>query len=441
MNGSKKMNIFSIQIKIAGIAALIIILFLILNMIGNLIGERERRQRIEVNNVIETVGGEPLVAGPFLTVPYGKGKYQKYAVFLPEDLLIEGNLSTEIRKRGIYDIPLIETSLKISGYFLKPDFEKWGNKNIKVDWERAHLSMEFPDMKALRAIPVLLWQNNKINFRPEIGALNVYDSEIMAPIPSIKDGGEKEKFRFEMNLNLKGGKSLSFLPLGISTVVKLESRCSSPGFYGAYLPTKESFDNGFRAEWHITRGNRVLPGSWEISDNYRSIIKRSKFGVNIIVGVDAYLKAERSIKYGLLFIILPFIVFFLFEVFSGNRIHPVQYLLVGLAVCLFYILLLSLSEHIDFNISYIIAVLSVSGLSVFYSASILKSYKGASGIGGVFLLQYSYLYAALLSEDYALLIGSIGLFIILAIVMTLTRKIDWYSIQKREATSSRIARA
>ena len=228
------------------------------------------------------------------------------------------------------------------------------------------------------------------------------------------------------------------MPLGGETRVQLSSPWPSPSFDGAFLPSERSVgEKGFDAQWYVLSLNRGYGQRWIRGQVESYTFLDSVFGVELMIPVDTYLKSLRSVKYGILFVLLPFLIFFLFEVVGSRRVHPFQYLLVGLAVCLFYLLLVSVSEHLSFDWSYLLAGVATTALITFYSSAVLAARRRTWIMSLVLASGYLFLYAALKSEDYALLIGSLGLFVILAGVMVLTRRINWYSVGLRKERSKR----
>jgi len=234
------------------------------------------------------------------------------------------------------------------------------------------------------------------------------------------------KYQFAFNLDLNGSEYLGFVPLGKETHTKLESSWASPGFTGAFLPEPRNVNKtGFTAEWNVLYLNRNFPQQWTSYDSHE--VTSSAYGVELIFTVDHYQKATRSAKYAVMFLFLTFLVFFITEIVNKSRIHPVQYLLIGIALIIFYSLLISLSEYVGFNLAYVIASIANISLITGYALSIVKNQKAGLSIGAFLLALYGFLFVLLQLEDLSLLIGSIGLFIILAIVMRVSRKIDWYS--------------
>jgi inner membrane protein len=222
--------------------------------------------------------------------------------------------------------------------------------------------------------------------------------------------------------------SASFAPFGLNTVVEVSSNSPNPTFQGAWLPTERAIGaNGFTATWMVASIARAYPQAWTTTTAMKDPIANSLFGVDLLQPVDHYRMASRSVKYAALFLVLTFAAVWLIEVLSAQRVHPIQYLLLGAALCMFYLLELSLSEHLGFGVAYAVAALSVIGVMASYCVSILKAWWRAAVVGGSVAALYGYLYIVLTNEDYALLIGTIGLFVALAVVMLTTRRIDWYA--------------
>ena len=218
------------------------------------------------------------------------------------------------------------------------------------------------------------------------------------------------------------------MPFGRETSVSLRSNWPHPSFQGNWLPAKRAVtDHGFEASWSIPFLGRNYPQAWNDGTSMSETVAASKFGLDLITPVDEYRMAERSTKYAGLFILLTFATIWLIEVLARLRVHPIQYLLVGAAMCLFFLLELALSEHLGFAPAYAVASVAVVGLIASYSLAALHSPRRAGVVGGLVAALYAYLYVLLKNEDYALLIGSVGLFLMLAAVMYLTRRIDWHA--------------
>lgn len=246
-----------------------------------------------------------------------------------------------------------------------------------------------------------------------------------------------EPVRFSFPLALNGSVSLHTVPFGETTVVELQADHGSPSFQGNWLPTDRTItDDSFTAKWTIPFLGRSYPQSWVSGTQGRSLIAGSQFGVALVNPVDHYRMTSRSVKYAALFIVLTFATVWLIEVLAGMRVHSIQYLLIGAALCLFYLLELSLSEHVGFTLAYIIASVAVIGMVATYSVVVLRRLSRALVVGAGVALLYAYLYLLLMNEDYALLIGSVGLFAILGGIMYATRNVNWHAVATRTGDGS-----
>jgi inner membrane protein len=438
--------------KIILIGVLLLVFLIPLQMIRALIEERNMTRLEAEGEVIAKWGGEQIVAGPVVVVPYLKrvkveeNKIEETiekACFLPDTLEIVGSVDTDKRNRGIFEVTVYTANLQIRGTFGEPDFREWRIAEQDIFWEDASLVVELPDMRGLQERVTLLWDSRSIPFSAGQGQVGLFGGEIRAPLDrrslqrdarhaASRESTAETSHTFAFDLYLQGGRSLGFMPLGGETRVQLSSTWPSPSFDGAFLPSDRSVsEEGFDASWYVLSLNRGYGQSW-IRGNVESYaFLDSLFRVELMIPVDTYLKSLRSVKYGILFVLLPFLIFFLFEVAGSRRIHPFQYLLVGLAVCLFYLLLVSVSEHLSFDWTYLLASAATTALITFYSSAVLSAWRRAWIMSLVLASGYLFLYAALKSEDFALLIGSLGLFVILAGVMVLTRRINWYSVGLR----------
>lgn len=429
----------SVMVKMLVIGFLILLLLVPLSMVGSLVRERQSRSGEAAEEVAATWGNSQTLAGPVLTVPYlqhvknEKGvpvTLTSYARFLPETLDVEGNVATEKRSRGIFEVAVYRTDLRWKGTFARPDFEVWRIAPQDVLWQDAYLSVGVPDMRGITSGVELMWGNRALQLAPGGGESGLWSSGLRVPLPGLAESKRGEVYAFAFGLGLNGSRSLSFLPLGKETRVALRSPWPSPSFMGSFLPVERTvLGTGFEALWKVSWFGRSYPQQWRADEAGEvastEAIDGSAFGVQLFVPVDAYQKTERARKYGVLFLLLTFLTFFLYEQFNPFSLHPVQYLLVGSALCLFYLLLLSISEHVPFGLSYLAASSATVLLIGGYSMAILRGALRALLMTVVLGALYGYLYVLLQLEDYALLLGSVGLFVILALVMYLTRKIDW----------------
>ncbi len=419
----------SITLKLIIIALISLTLLIPGKMVQNLIHERMLTRNEVIKEINSSWGFKQTVTGPIISIPYKS--YQKngekvytiknYAHFLPEKLDIDVQINPEIRYRGIYEVIVYNALINFKGTFQDIDFESFNIKKEDILWDEASIYLGIPDMRGINeAITFKL--NNKIHeANPGIPCNDVVQSGISSRINIKSD----QELNFNFSLNINGSESLDFTPVGKITQINMKSNWSTPSFNGNILPDERNIDNnGFTAKWNVLHFNRPYPQSW-LNNEYA--INSSSFGVGLLMPVDQYQKAERAVKYAIMFIGLTFLVFFFSEVLLKKRIHPVQYLLVGSALLIFYTLLISLAEHISFSIAYLISSISIIALiSLFYKTLVKKAIPGIILVI-IMVALYVFLYTILKLEDYSLLMGSIGLFIVIAISLFLSGKIDWYA--------------
>ncbi|MFC1836823.1 cell envelope integrity protein CreD [Thermodesulfobacteriota bacterium] len=417
----------SVTIKIMVVGILTFFLLYPATMLESLIREREDRHKEAIAEISSKLGGEQTIMGPVISVPCKtSNNIVWYTHFLPDTLHITGKVSPEIRYRGIFEAVLYNGRFELTGDFLLPQIEEAAASDCEIQWSKATIYLGVSDMRGMRK-PVAANVNDKeLVMSPGLDVNHLISSGVSA---GVVVNGETKKCSFRFSVDLNGSDGINFVPLGKSTTVSLSSKWPNPSFGGAYLPSSRSMsDEGFTATWSILDLNRDYPQQWRGS-KYDDQAKRSAFGVGLFTPVDSYQKSMRITKYAILFVALTFVAFLVSEVVSKVRLHPVQYLLIGTAIITFYTLLISLSEHIAFTTAYAVSSLAVILLVAAYAKSILKRTKLAIIVGGVLALVYGYSYWLLQMVDYALVAGSVGLFIVLSVIMFATRGIDWYSIR------------
>jgi inner membrane protein len=434
----------SASLKIFTIGVLSLLMLIPMAMIRGVIFDRQQTGEQARHDITRAWGGSQILGGPVLVLPYKLVRVTQYGErvvsdgkmqILPEDLQIEARLVTEMRYRGVHEVPVYTASVRVRGTFAEFDTSGLGIDTAVVDWERAFLAMSVSDARALRNTPAIELQDKAVSttIRFEAGGRQVANlpPQIIAPLgDTFVDQVPSGALGFEIGVELSGTDRLQFLPLANSTSVKIDGAWPSPSFSGRYLPeTRNISDAGFSAAWRVSSLGRDLPSRWLDNEQKNWNVEAAAFGVDLFMPIGLYQLSTRATKYAILFIGLTFIAYFLFEVISGLRLHPLQYLLVGLANTVFYLLLLSLAEHIGFGWSYLISSLGSSGLIAGYSFAILGSRRRALMMIGILLILYSYLYMILQAESFAMLGGSIGLWVTLALIMYLTRQIDWYGRQ------------
>lgn len=423
----------AVLIKVAAIAFLTLVLLIPMSMIMSLVMERQTRQREATTEISSKWGYQQKITGPILTVPYQTydlDKDQKrvninkhFAYFLPESLIVNGKLNPEVRKRGIFEIAVYTSSIELTGSFKTPQIEV-SDRNYEIDWKGAFITLGISDLKGISDVIKFKFNNSEMVCEPGVKINGIVESGVTINNPLQAE--LKPEYQFSIGLSLNGSKSISFIPVGKETRVSLASTWNNPSFDGSFLPEKRNVtDAGFTADWKILELNRNFPQKW---DDTEVNFENSEFGVSLLLPVETYQITERSMKYAILFIALTFVTFFFVEIMRKLKVHAIQYVLVGFGLCLFYLLLLSLSEQIGFGPAYLVASIGIIAMIVSYAKSIFKNNKFTLILASILILLYGFLYILLQLQDYALLMGSLGLFIILASVMYMSRKIDWYSI-------------
>jgi len=421
------------------IGFLILMLQIPILLIRAVIGEREMRLHEATRDITSKWGEQQTIVGPLITVPYivkisekdNEGNVTihtqvRHATFLPESLHMTGTVDCEVRYRGIFKVPVYRMNLSVTGWFLHPNFSDWGVPENDILWDQAYLSVRISDVHAITDSAVLTWNDDQKPFLPGAGEFDGDQTGIHA---DLKASMKESRYDFSYQLMLNGSQGAFFAPFGRETKVEIDSNWDAPGFQGTWLPTERTFEGGgFDAMWDIPFLGRNYPQKWRSNSSMDHAVSSSLFGVRFVTPVDHYRMAQRSIKYEILFLVLTFATLWLFEILTSLRIHSIQYLLVGAGMCLFYLLELSLAEHISFIIAYICASAAILVLVTAYCVAVLKGADRAAIVGITITLLYGYLYVLLMNQDYALLIGSVGLFVILAVVMYLTRKVDWHSL-------------
>jgi len=463
--------------KMIVVGVLVIICWIASLLVLGIISERSSRQSEAEMQIAEQWGRPQLIAGPVIVVPFNKliattnapsQIVRQNLYILPKELNADVKLEPEVRSRGIFSAPVYRSHMAMSGSFRLPSPSEQISLDItpsSLIWREATLVMGLSDTRNITVTDLKL-DGGALSFVPGSSMWNVNGMGVQAPIPRLSSptGGVtiRPYIGFKIDFDVTGSKGISFLPLGEVTKVSASAPWGSPSFFGAYLPDTETINkNDFKATWHISSLGRSYPSAWvgtsggmslssdavsypeaffdsgtrvkpinvysNSGEKYGQALASSAFGVNLFREVTFYTLVSRTVKYAILFIALTFLAFYLFEVISRTRVHPFQYLLIGAALVLFYLLLLSFSEHIGFALAYLLSSILTLGLVTAYSASVLKAKSRAWIIAAILIVLYAYLYAILQLENFALLFGTLFLFVALAAVMRATRKIEWYS--------------
>lgn len=423
------------------IALLMLLLLIPLFMISDLVRERQARQEQVITEVSNKWATRQTLTGPLLYIPYlvpvgqGKPPIKNHLYLLPEQLQVIGQLLPEVRHRSLYEVTLYRSGIALSGSFRPEAVQKLGIAPEQVLWGEAQMILGLDDVRGLEEEVTAGWGTGRITFDAGVPDVDAAPTGLSAKAPMAPTG----EMRFVINMKLRGSGQLYFTPVGNTTSVTLTSPWKDPAFDGQYLPAHSAIinDSGFTAQWKVLKTSRAYPQAWK--DNAISNIHSSAFGVKLIQPTDSYAKTDRSVKYAMLIISLTFAIFFFVELFQKKQMHPLQYVLVAVALCVFYTLLLSISEYTGFNTAYLIAAVATVALISLYVSSIFKKTSIAIGFAAALGALYTYIFVLIQLQDYALLCGSIGLFVILAIIMFYSRKIDWYGLKNTNNEPATIA--
>jgi inner membrane protein len=428
--------------KLIMIGILSLVLLIPLALVQNLISERAVRKRDMVQEVNTLWGSDIKFYGPMLSIPYYSTETTqivnansqtvtqtkrviKNAYFFPEKLYNKSTIKkSKPLKRGLYENVVFTSLMDFEGNFGIPNFEKLNISTENIIWEKASIIVNTSNLKSIKSDLNISLNNEKFVFESRgssqsvFGILesNTFDYNSLA-------SDYKINFKFQMKFN--GSESVQFIPVGKTTTVVIDSDWNSPNLMGSFAANEENktiTKDGFHAEWKILDINRSFAQQYaESIPNLNEYL----FGVKLIETVDQYQQNERASKYGFLVIGLTFLIFFLIQSISKVNIHIFQYTMIGLALIMFYTLLISITEHSSFSIAYLVAASSVILMLLLYSVSVLKNKKFPLFISAALTLLYSFIFVIIQLEDFALLVGSIGLFLILGAVMYFSRKIDW----------------
>jgi len=456
----------SIFVKLLSIGFLTLILLIPSAWIQDLMYERSQRADDVLREVAGKWSGSQTLAGPVLVIPYTKTEIVdlggdkkdikevvEKAFFLPEQLTVNGTVTPETLNRSLFDVTVYNSSLSLTSSFAKPDFKSLGIPEETIRWNEAHLIFGITDIRGISDNPVFKIGKDTLSAEPSnaIGirfyngtddasetpatqrsdvqapdAVNTFEGVASSGMITRLNWTSAESFNgaITLNLSLKGSSRLDFVPTGKTTDVKLAGTWSSPSFDGNFLPINRNVgQEDFSSEWKVLHFNRPFSQQWT-GDNV--LLSKSSFGVRLLVPVDQYQKSIRTAKYGILIIMLTFIALFLVEMVRKIRIHPFQYILVGAALTVYYTLLLSISEHLGYNLAYAISSLATVLLIGTYSTTFLR--KG--GLVALFMcvltIFYGFIFVIILQQDFSLLLGSIGLFLIVGIIMYFSRRVKWY---------------
>lgn len=432
------MKSLKLLLRFAVLGGLILLLLVPLLMIRGIIGEREGRRDEAIERVAASKAGEQRFVGPVRYLPWTREVETKVRdengvvrserrhetgvlTQAPSKLWVDGRLLPSERRIGLFRVPVYTWEAKVRATFAPMPYAAADGRV----YGQPYLALGLSDVRGLVGVPSLTVDGRELALRAGGGALERGLHADLAALPDAASGTLPALGQATLDLRLDGTRALSIVPIGDATDVQLSSSWPHPLFGGSFLPNKREIDaGGFRAQWSL---------SSLASDAQARLVageEAEALRVDLVDPVDTYTLADRASKYGLLFVLLTFTGFVLLELIRRLKIHPVQYLLVGLALAIFFLLLFSLSEHIAFWQAYLAAAIACIGLQFFYLAGVLRSRGLAMGFATLLSALYGVLYSLLVSEDNALLMGSLLLFGILAAIMWLTRRLDWYALNE-----------
>ncbi len=435
----------SVTLKLVSIFILMLLLMIPMEFVRSLISERDALRESAIKEVSDKWANEQYLYGPILTIPYNKqvledGKtrsVREEVHILPSMLTVDANVEPQSLYRGIYKVVVYDSKVSFKGSFTGLEDYLADLNQYELLWNEAFLTINISDLRGIKDKVEVTWNGTAIPVEPgskipELVTSGITVNNIITDVPVAN------VFDFSFDLHLQGSQYLGFIPLGKETNVKLASNWQDPSFSGSFLPDDRTVnEKGFSATYKILELNRNYPQFWTANQHFQSM-QNSAFGVDLLLPANDYQKATRSAKYALLAIALTFLTFFLVEIFNKKRVHPFQYVLIGLSLVLFYTLLISISEHSNFDLAYFISSVSVITMIGLYSKTILNNLKQTIVLVMVLCLTYLFVYITLQIQDYALLIGSVGLTSILALTMYITRKVNWYdlsSIKKGDSSA------
>lgn len=464
-------------LKMFIIFILILLMMIPMSMIDSLVYERKNREQEVSSEIALKWGKEQVISAPILAVPYeyvqesierdAKGKEisvktiaEDWIFLLPENSTVKTEIQPEPLKRGIYSAVVYNATVQLKGDFGGYDLKDFPYNKEEIKWSKAKLVFGIEDVKGLSTNPTLTLGDNKTVLAMNNQSFKLFPNNMVADVPMLNVQDSKKSFT--INLQIRGSKSLNFLPLANQTNIEASGQWNNPSFNGGYLPEdRQVTENTFEATWGIPSFSRKLPAQWlsgnsriytfsgmSLSNEYAyttSGDEVSEYGaanvekandvdmvqINFLPEVNSYQKINRVAKYGILIIVLTFASLFFTEIIKKQRVHLIQYILIGVAMVLFYSLLLAISEHLGFNMAYLLASVATVGLIASFIKMITKDNKTALLFVGILSLFYSFIFVLMQLRDYSLIVGTIGVFIILAVLMRVSTKVNWYQFDKK----------
>lgn len=427
--------------KILLIAVISAVLMIPSIIISVLISDRESTEESTVSEISDSWSGRQLISGPVISIPYDSISRRNNGGtvrLLPSKMDMKATLTSQQLHRGIYEAVVYNSEVTLEGDFSYEPLAKLGIPLSAYRFDKAYVTVGIGDLRGVEEISPIDLGSQKYELEGT-NNVQVYTSENDDNYHSHDDtpgsgcmqanivlpSADSAKIAYSVTMRLRGSGSLGVTPVGHRNEIEIKGQCKSPSFKGMFLPsTREVGKDDFTASWTLNSTNRNYPQAF-VGSRAEDICK-SAVVVDLLIPVDRYQKTDRAVKYAIVVILLTFISILFAEVMLRHPINLLSYLLVGLALILFYSLLLSMSEHMSFGLSYLIAAVMTIGLVTLYMRGVLGSTKVAAGICALLLVIYGFIFVLLSLETYALLTGSVGLFIALAAVMyaTLRLRVD-----------------
>ncbi|TKS54361.1 cell envelope integrity protein CreD [Luteimonas yindakuii] len=432
------MKSMKLVLRFAVIGALVLALLVPLAMIRGVVHEREQYRAQAVERVAQGRAGEQRLVGPLRVVPWTERRevaeraadgsqrlvtreVNGHLLQAPVRLDVQGTLQPAERRVGLFRIPVYGWQAQAVASFTPLDYPAVDGRA----YGQPYLAIGIADVRGLVGAPQLVVDGRPLALASGTRDLAALSGGVHAALPQAGATGLPALREVHFDATIDGTRSLAIVPVADDNRIDLASPWLHPQFGGRFLPTRRDIDaDGFRAHWALS----------SLASDAQAQLRRGEadaldaLQVSLVDPVDVYTQVDRATKYGLLFVLLTFVAFGLFELIKRLPIHPLQYLLVGLALAIFFLLLLSLSEHIAFHWAYLVSATACIGVQAMYLSGVLRSWRRGLGFAAMLTALYGALYCLLVSEDNALLMGSLLLFGILAAVMWITRKVDWYAL-------------
>jgi len=427
----------SVIVKLIFITLIVLGLLIPSFWINSLVEERQNRQREVVADVSSKWASAQTVTGPVLRIPYkigvplrNTGNYnedassiEKYFYLTPDMLTIDANIDAKVLNRTIFKVPVYNSEVTMKGSFKFNEQMLMALKAIEIDYANAGIFIGISDLKGIEQNPQFNIFNSMQQLEPGEDSQYIFSENLFTPLDLTES--QEKPMDFVVKMKIKGSEMIRFMTIGKTTALKLNGNWPHPKFDGLMLPNdREVSEKGFSASWNVLHFNRNLPQTWTSDSRIKD--HENTIGAELYTPVDHYQLNMRSSKYSHLIIILSFAAMFLVEMIKKVKIHPIQYLLIGFALVLYYSLMIALSEHIGFSLSYLIASVATTILVGCYSTSFLVPKKMAILLVSILLLFYAFIFVVINAQDIALLLGSIALFAVLASIMYFSKDVKWY---------------